>query len=225
MTTFTLLLAGDIVPTPRLSGQIAGSRVIAADSGMRHAAVLGLVPELWLGDFDSAGDELRQANSAVPRLEFPADKAMTDGELAVEEALRRGATGLILAGGFGGRSDHAMAHIQLALRLEHAGIATLITSGTEEGYPLLPGERTIDLPPDSRFSVVPVTDLVGLTLAGVRWPLERRFVPAGATLTISNLAFGPIDVALEAGRGIVLAEPERGEPIGRHPPFAARHSA
>jgi thiamine pyrophosphokinase len=207
MTTFTLLLGGDILPTPRLLGQIAGTRSIAADSGMRHAAVLGLVPELWVGDFDSAPDPLLAAMSAVPRLEFPADKAMTDGELAIEEALRRGATGLILAGGLGGRSDHAMAHVQLALRLEQDGIATMITSGLEEGYPLLPGARTIDLPAGSRFSVVPLADLVGLTLAGVRWPLDRRYVPAGATLTISNQAFGPVDLALEAGRGILLAEP------------------
>jgi len=32
-------------------------------------------------------------------------------------------------------------------------------------------------------------------------------VPAGATLTISNQAFGPVEIALESGRGIVLAEP------------------
>jgi thiamine pyrophosphokinase len=207
MTTFTVLLAGEIVPTPRLIAATAGSRAIAADSGMRHAAALGLVPELWLGDFDSTPDLLLEALSAVPRLEFPTDKAMTDGELAIAEAVQRGATRLILAGGFGGRSDHALAHVQLALRLEQGGIATLITSGIEEGYPLLPGARLIDLPAGSRFSVVPITDLEGLTLTGVRWPLDRRFVPAGSTLTISNEAFGPIDVALAGGRGILLAEP------------------
>src|SRR5262245_23795107 len=42
MTTFTVLLAGDITPTARLAAQIAGTRIIAADSGMRHAAVLGV---------------------------------------------------------------------------------------------------------------------------------------------------------------------------------------
>ena len=68
MTTFTVLLAGDITPTARLAAQIAGTRVIAADSGMRHAAVLGLAPELWLGDFDSASDPLLAAHGEVPRL-------------------------------------------------------------------------------------------------------------------------------------------------------------
>jgi thiamine pyrophosphokinase len=207
MTTFTVLLAGDITPTARLAAQIAGTRIIAADSGMRHAAALRVVPELWLGDFDSASDPLLAAHVDVPRLVFPAAKSMTDGELAIAEALQRGATGLVLVGGFGGRTDHAMAHIQLAIRLAQKGVQTLITSGEEEGYPLLPGERTIDLPPGSRFSVVPVTDLPALTLTGVRWPLDRRFVPAGSTLTISNEAFGPIGIALEGGLAIVIAQP------------------
>ena len=98
MTNFTVLLAGDITPTARLAAQIAGTRIIAADSGMRHAAVLGVVPELWLGDFDSASDPLLADYGEVPRLVFPAAKSMTDGELAVEEALQRGATGLVLVG-------------------------------------------------------------------------------------------------------------------------------
>ncbi|HEX2429326.1 MAG TPA: thiamine diphosphokinase [Aestuariivirgaceae bacterium] len=211
MTTFTVLLAGDITPTARLAAQIAGTHIIAADSGMRHAAALRVVPELWLGDFDSASDPLLAAHVDVPRLVFPAAKSMTDGELAIAEALQRGATGLVLVGGFGGRTDHAMAHIQLAIRLAQKGVQTLITSGEEEGYPLLPGERTIDLPPGSRFSVVPVTDLPALTLTGVRWPLDRRFVPAGSTLTISNEAFGPIGIALEGGLAIVIAQPEVGQ--------------
>jgi thiamine pyrophosphokinase len=210
MTTFTVLLAGDITPTTRLAAQIAGTRIIAADSGMRHAAVLGVIPELWLGDFDSASDPLLADHGAVPRLVFPAAKSMTDGELAIEEALRRGATGLVLVGGFGGRTDHVMAHAQLAIRLTQNGVTTLITSGDEEGYPLLPGERTIDLPQGSRFSVVPVTDLAGLTLTGVRWPLDRRFVPAGSTLTISNEAFGPVGITIEGGLAVLIAELREG---------------
>jgi thiamine pyrophosphokinase len=210
MTTFTVLLAGDIAPTPRLRSQIAGTRIIAADSGMRHAGALGILPELWLGDFDSASDLLLDAMSAVPRLVFPAAKAMTDGELAIEEALARGATRLILAGGFGGRTDHALAHVQLAIRLEQDGVATLITSGDEEGYPLVPGERTIDLPAGSRFSVVPITDLSALSLTAVRWPLDRRFVPAGSTLTISNEALGPVGIVLEGGLAVLIAELREG---------------
>lgn len=48
MTTFTILLNGDLFITDRLRNQIRNSRVIAADGGMRHAEALNVVPELWL---------------------------------------------------------------------------------------------------------------------------------------------------------------------------------
>ena len=60
MSTFVILLGGDLVVTERLRQQIAGARILAADGGIRHAAALGVDPELWLGDFDSTPEILRQ---------------------------------------------------------------------------------------------------------------------------------------------------------------------
>jgi thiamine pyrophosphokinase len=53
MSRFTILLGGDLTVTPRLAGQIAGTRIVAADSGLLHAGPLKVAPELWVGDFDS----------------------------------------------------------------------------------------------------------------------------------------------------------------------------
>ena len=87
MSTFVILLGGELHATPRLMSQVAGHSVIAADSGMEHAALLGVTPEAWLGDFDSAGEALFDRYPDVPRMAFPQDKDMTDGELAIAEAL------------------------------------------------------------------------------------------------------------------------------------------
>src|SRR5262245_49522689 len=106
MSRFTILLGGDLVRTPYLDAQVAGSLVIAADSGIRHAAALGLVPELWVGDFDSVPKRMANAYPNVRREVFPTEKDKTDGELAIDTALALGAASLVLAGAFGGpRAD------------------------------------------------------------------------------------------------------------------------
>jgi thiamine pyrophosphokinase len=211
MSRFTILLGGDLQRTPRLDRQIAGSRVIAADAGMSHAALLGLVPELWVGDFDSVPENLPQALRAVPTETFPREKDKTDGELAIDIALRRGATELILAGAFGGpRADHAFLHLALALRLAEGGTRVLLTSGAQEGVPLLPGAAAdFDYGDGTLFSVLGFSDLSGLTVEGAKWPLDRVEIAFGSSLTISNEVAGRLRIALEKGRAMLLAHPDQ----------------
>jgi thiamine pyrophosphokinase len=143
----------------------------------------------------------------VDREPYPAEKDATDGELAVERALHCGATEVVLLGGLGGQTDHAAGHLGMILALAQRGCVAFATSGDEEAYPLLPGERMFDLPSGSRFSIVPFAPLAGLTLSGVKWPLQARAVPLGSSLTLSNIANGPVKVTLEGGYGIVIVTP------------------
>lgn len=208
MHPFTILLSGSVTPTRRLLAQVAGSRVIAADRGMMHALPLGLQAELWVGDFDSASPELQRAFAHIPREEHPVGKDFTDGELAVEAALARGADRLILVGAMGGQTDQTLAHLLLGLRLARQGIPTLLSSGYEEAYPLLAGKLRLDLPLKSKLSLLPLGSFVGLSLRGVQWPLHRFDVPLGSTRTLSNLALAPVEIELKAGYGVVIAYPE-----------------
>ncbi|MDX8441590.1 thiamine diphosphokinase [Mesorhizobium australafricanum] len=208
MGTFTILLGGELIRTPRLERQIEGSRVIAADAGIGHARLLGLVPELWVGDFDSVPANLPKDLTDVPRKVFPAEKDMTDGELAIAEALQRGATSLVLAGAFGGkRADHAFLHLALAVRLAAAGTRVLLTSGAQEGAPILPGKASFDYDDGTLFSVLGFSELSGLTVTGAKWPLDRVEVAFGSSLTISNEVKGRLGIVLERGRALLLAHP------------------
>jgi len=205
---FTLLLAGELTVTDRLRAQIGGSRIIAADGGMAHAEALGVLPELWLGDFDSSDAALIARYADVPRQSHPVAKDATDGELAVDEAVRMGAGELLLAGGFGGQADHAFAHMMMLLRLKATGVPVMLSSGHEEAWPLLDDCVEIDVPPGSRLSILPVTDLDRITIEGVRWPLADRNVMLGSTLTLSNeVETSPARVSVAAGKAIVLVYP------------------
>jgi thiamine pyrophosphokinase len=211
MARFAILLGGDLTVTPRLRKQVTGARVIAADRGMIHAAVLGITPELWVGDFDSAGSELTIQYAHVQRQVHSPEKAATDGGLAIAVARECGASEFILVAGFGGQADHTLGHFGQILHLAKSGLSSFITSGAEEAYPIIPGSREIHIPEQSRLSIVPFTDLIGLDLEGVKWPLVKRHVPLGSTLTLSNVALGPVTITLAAGHAIAIAYPRAHE--------------
>ena len=207
-STFAVLLGGTLEIDDRVLELMQGARVIAAEGGMRHAQALGVLPEVWVGDFDSTPDGLSEFHAATPRMPFPAEKNFTDGELAIEEAIERGATRLVLIGSFGGeRTDHSLSHLLLAVTLAERGFEVVLTSGQEEAVPLLPGSQELELPAGSLFSVVAFTDLVGLSLTGARYPLDQADIAFGASRTISNVAEGPVTASLGAGRALIIARP------------------
>jgi thiamine pyrophosphokinase len=208
MTDFAILLGGRLVKTERLMAQLADARYIAADSGMAHAAMLGAEPELWVGDFDSTPAGLWARHADVRRQTYPAEKALTDGELAVNAALDAGAERLALVGAMGGtRTDHGMAHLVHALSLAERGRTVFLTSGDEEAYPLIAGSMTLDLPPGSLFSIIGFNDLADLTIGNARYPLDDFSLPFGSSRTLSNVAEGEISIRLGAGRAMLIARP------------------
>ena len=97
--------------------------VIAADGGQMHLRKFGLDSDVLLGDFDSINDaELKKIKSHnKPELiTFPKEKDYTDLELAINAAIERGATDIVLLGVTGTRLDHTTANIHLMYKIvEH----------------------------------------------------------------------------------------------------------
>ena len=211
MSKFAILLGGTVKPTKRLKKQLLGTRVIAADSGMQHAEPLKLQPELWVGDFDSSSTYLQKKHANVLRQTFDTEKDATDGEIAIAEALRRGATSLILVGGFGGQFDHTLAHAGFLLGLAKRGMDIYMTSGNEEAHALIDELEIDDLAVGTRLSIAPMADMRGLTLSGVKWPLHKRDVPLGSALTLSNIVEGTVRINMLSGLALVITYPLESE--------------
>ncbi|MFC4637354.1 thiamine diphosphokinase [Deinococcus hohokamensis] len=208
-----ILVGGRLSRPGALSHLPPPQLVVAADGGARHATPLGLRVDAWVGDFDSsAGLELD-----APREVHPAAKDETDAELAVRLARARGARSLVFVGAFGGRFDHTAALMLGALRLTREGLEVVLTSGDEWAWPLRPGApQSLTLPPGTTLSVVACTDLTGLSLQGVRWPLSGADVPLGSGWTLSNElngeAPGPVRASLRGGEALLTALTPAGNP-------------
>lgn len=215
-TTWTILLAGELQPTPRLRAQVAGSRVIAADAGIRHATALNVRPELWIGDFDSATEALKEQFAHVPRQPHPTDKDATDGALAVAHALASGAGRVMLIGALHGRTDHALAHLLQLADLAERGVSAVASSGREEAHGLMAGRRQrIDLPAGTSFSLLGFGPLKNVRLGNARWELAGEDIPFASTRPLSNVAAGPVEVTIGAGHAVLLARLDGNAVAGR----------
>jgi len=205
-----ILLDGEAAEEPWLTDLAKSAYVIAADGGIRHAALLDVEPDLWIGDFDSSGAEFRNRYKNVPLKEYSSDKVKSDGELAIEEALSLNPQKLILVGALGGkRTDHSFFNVLGALRFarKHTDTVFVLTGDGQIAMPLLP-KQTLKLARacGTTLSIIPFSDLKGLTIEGVQWPLEQVDVELGSTHTLSNKLVSDANVLLVEGHAIAIVQ-------------------
>ena len=157
--------------------------LLAADGGAAFLAREGLVPQAVVGDFDSLDESLAAAlaGQGVELIRHPVRKDVTDGELAVEEALRRGAGELVLAGATGAL-DHTLGHLAILRRLASRGVAArLVAPDLAAAVLIAPAEVALAAPAGVRVSLAPVgADATG-DARGVRLPALTAACLARAT--------------------------------------------
>ena len=108
-----------------------GDLCIAADAGFGYAQRLGILPDLIVGDFDSAKDAPPEVLCGIREIaEHDPDRIVklnvmkddTDTMSAVKIGLSRGYRKFYLYGAMGGsRFDHAFANIQTLMFIKHQG--------------------------------------------------------------------------------------------------------
>jgi len=184
-----------------------GDRIICADGGTHHAHVMGLTPDVVVGDMDSLDPGLRTELEAtgVQFEVFPTRKDETDLELALQLAIAEGADDIEILAMLGGRLDQSLANLLLLARSEWASAWVRVTEGSQTAWPVRGDqETTIKGICGDLLSLVPLTSLVtGVTLEGVEWPLNDATLRFGSTLTLSNTLTAPT-ARLRVEDGLVL---------------------
>jgi thiamine pyrophosphokinase len=188
----------------------AAALVVAADGGARFLIGAGLRPDVVVGDFDSlppAAAE-RLAADGVELLRHPVRKDVTDGELAVEEALRRGAGEIVLAGALGAL-DHTLGHLAILRRLAARGVAARLAAPHLTVRVLVaPAQTVLNAVAGTRVSVAALGDGTVLSLRGFEYPLTRGVLPADACLGLGNSVAdgGTAEIVIHEGVAAVLVE-------------------
>jgi thiamine pyrophosphokinase len=182
--------------------------VIAADSGAMAALEFGYVPTFVVGDFDSLSQttlaDLERRGSRIVRA--PTEKNETDTELAIELALKQGATHITLLGALGGeRFDHTLANLLLLAGYPDRPID--IVDGKARGWLLRgPGETLIEGEQGDLLSLFPLTaSAEGVRTENLYYPLRGETLRFGRPRGISNVLLGErARVALDEGLLLVI---------------------
>ena len=182
-----------------------GALVIAADGALDHALAAGVAPAGLVGDMDSisaAGLEWASRHATIER--HDPDKDHTDTELALMMAADLKPARLILVGA-GDRLDHVLAAIG-ALGQPHLTSIPVIDAWWDEQWIRVlhgPGSTTLELAEGTTLSLLALHGpCSGVTITGVRWPLERAELAPLVGVGVSNVAVDP-QVAIRVSTGVL----------------------
>jgi thiamine pyrophosphokinase len=198
--------AAPLEPTQRLKARLTDLKqtfVVAADNGATTALAFGLRPDVIIGDLDSLEPSTlaRLEQTGVPIETYPRDKDATDGELALERALKERPSELFLLGFLGGpRLDQELANVLLVTRIE---VPTVLLDERNECVLLRPGVGHTWRPEAGEvISLIPISaDVTGVRTSGLKWKLDGESLTLGETRGVSNEPVADeARVTIESGR-------------------------
>jgi thiamine pyrophosphokinase len=180
--------------------------IIAADGGLRHALALDLIPDLVIGDLDSADPALltRAQKQGSEVRAFPASKDETDLELALIAAAQRDGNPIRIVGAVGDRLDQTLGNITLLALPPLRGHDVRLVSGKQTTWLAYPGQTVIAGQPGDTLSLIPVeAEATGIITENLEYPLRHETLTFGPARGMSNvLLTGQARVTFE--RGLLL---------------------
>ncbi len=171
--------------------------VIAVDGGLGYCGILGVEPDLILGDFDSVSAKEAEAVEALEKQipdrvkRLPREKDDTDMLAALKEGLSRDYRDFRIYAGTGGRFDHTFANIQCLLYLKNRDAVGYLVDGT--GMMLVVKEEAVHFRRElmGTLSLFALSgEAKGVTIEGMKYKLKDAVITNDFPVGISNEFIG-----------------------------------
>ena len=189
-----LILTGGSVDFPSASvfmKKNCYTTVIAVDGGMNAAKKLDIIPDYCVGDFDSVDPDVYRYFQSIKGIHWEQhlpEKDETDTELAIRLALETGAEEIHIFGATGTRLDHTFANMGLLEIPMRKKIPCWLVDGHNR-ITMINSDITVRKEDSfgKYLSLLPYSDKVtGVTLKGLKYPLENYTFVKGNSLGVSN---------------------------------------
>ena len=148
-----------------------------------------MIPDYILGDFDSIDNIVLEIyiTEKIKINELKPEKDFTDTEEAINLAIKLKSSEFVIIGAIGTRIDHVKANINvLKIALDNNIKAKIINEHNE--IELINNELIIEKNNLYKYiSIMPLTTQVeGITITGMKYPLENYTLTIGNSLGVSN---------------------------------------
>lgn len=182
--------------------------LVAVDGGLSACLGAGRVPDVCIGDFDSAPVIAveRAENDGCRMIRHPAEKDASDLDLALDLARAEGWSGLTLTGILAGRLDHTLASLGAVAR--NADLGIVVREPDVDVHPLAqhgPSAVALSTRPGEILSIFAIGGEATVTASGVRYPLSAHPLSPCTSLGLSNVAVAPVQhISVQSGRVLII---------------------
>lgn len=204
-----IIVTGGNKPSKKLLNSYikSGDLIIGADKGSEYLYDYEIMPNIILGDFDSISEEKLKKieEKQVEIIKFPPEKDYTDTEIAIMEAMKRGADTLYLFGGLGTRADHSLGNIGLLLTTKNKGARLLIVDDHNKMY-LADKNMSLNGSQGEIISFHALSDVVkGFEIRGAKYNLNSYDMHLLDPRAVCNEFIDtPINIKYESGELLII---------------------
>ena len=204
-----IIVTGGNKPSKKLLNSYikSGDLIIGADKGSEYLYDYEIIPNIILGDFDSISEEKLKKieEKQVEIIKFPPEKDYTDTEIAIMEAMKRGADTIYLFGGLGTRADHSLGNIGLLLTTKNKGARLLIVDDHNKMY-LADKNMSLNGSQGEIISFHALSDVVkGFEIRGAKYNLNSYDMHLLDPRAVCNEFIDtPINIKYESGELLII---------------------
>lgn len=175
--------------------------MFAADGAANLLIAAGKVPDVVVGDLDSASPD---SLALVPRVLRMSEQETTDCDKLLMAVANDGHEAVVLTNVEGDRPDHFLATLGSAARSPlivgfalRRGLGRIVGDGSDFRVDLVAGQL---------LSLIPLTVCEGVEMAGVRWKPKDLLAPDGARSVSNEASGGEFRVSVRSGSGFLFIE-------------------
>jgi thiamine pyrophosphokinase len=176
--------------------------IVCADGGADNAKKIGITPDYIIGDLDSVTSSAIEFFKEKSKIIKDSNQDSTDLEKALSLVDNLSPSEILIIGAIGNRLDHTLANILCLDQIKSDIKAQIVDE--KNIIELVDNSADIVGDKDDIISIVPLTDVLGLSYEGLKWLVSNKNTKFGWFGISNRLADNTAKISLKEGKLLII---------------------